>query len=159
MISWGTGAGEAFSFAAASDFNIVCVGTGHKYEREGLDRETLRLPKVQEEVILQSAARNPNTIVIIFAGGAIDMSAWKDEVKAIVYAGFGGEGMGEALADILMGTVNPSGSSPSLFRPVPRFSMQNTKMHVFPAIGKGWMSGTGTMSHTASPSRFRLVTV
>lgn len=109
MISWGTGAGEAFSFAAASDFNIVCVGTGHKYEREGVDRETLRLPKVQEEVILQSAARNPNTIVIIFAGGAIDMSAWKDEVKAIVYAGFGGEGMGEALADILMGTVNPSG--------------------------------------------------
>ena len=55
MISWGTGAGEAFSFAAASDFNIVCVGTGHKYEREGLDRETLSLPKVQEEVILQSA--------------------------------------------------------------------------------------------------------
>lgn len=109
IITWGAGAGEAFRFAAASDLSIVCVGTGQKYEREGYDRDTLRLPKTQEDIILESVRWNPNTIVIVFAGGPIDMSAWKNKVKAIVYAGFGGEGMGESLANILMGVVNPSG--------------------------------------------------
>ena len=41
--------------------------------------------------------------MVVFAGSAIDMSAWKDEVSAIVWAGFCGEGGGEALADILAG--------------------------------------------------------
>ena len=60
-------------------------------------------------MILEIARRNPNTVVVVFAGSAIDMSAWKDEVSAIVWAGFCGEGGGEALADILAGLVSPSG--------------------------------------------------
>ena len=69
----------------------------------------MRLPGPQEEMILEIARRNENTVVVIFAGSPIDMSAWKDEVSAIVWAGFCGESGGEALADILAGLVSPSG--------------------------------------------------
>lgn len=95
--------------AVTCDTAIVCVGTGAEIEFESGDRENMRLPKVQENVILEVARRNKNTIVVVFAGSAIDMSAWKDQVNAIVWAGFCGEGGGEALADILCGRVSPSG--------------------------------------------------
>ena len=101
--------------AAKSDVNIVCVGTGGRVEFEEGDRLTMRLPEVQERVILDSAACNPNTVVIVFAGAAVDMSAWEDSVEAILYAGFPGMGGAEALADILTGKVNPSGKLSETF--------------------------------------------
>lgn len=101
--------------AAKSDVNIVCVGTGGRVEFEEGDRLTMRLPEVQERAILDSAACNPNTVVIVFAGAAVDMSAWEDSVAAILYAGFPGMGGAEALADILTGKVNPSGKLSETF--------------------------------------------
>ena len=101
--------------AGRSDVNIVCVGTGVGIEYEDGDRKTLRLPAVQERAILDTAAQNPNTVVVLFAGSAIDVSAWVDRVKAVVYAGFTGEGGDEAVADILTGKVNPSGKLSETF--------------------------------------------
>lgn len=101
--------------AGRGDVNIVCVGTGEQIEYESGDRESLRLPAVQEQAILDTAAQNPNTVVVIFAGGAIDVSAWADKVKAIVFAGFPGEGGHEVLADILTGKINPSGKLSETF--------------------------------------------
>lgn len=95
--------------AAKADVNIVCVGTGARVEYEEGDRPTMRLSEVQERAILDTSACNPNTVVVVFAGAAVDMSAWEDCVAAIVYAGFPGMGGAEALADILTGAVNPSG--------------------------------------------------
>lgn len=79
---------KAFHDAAVSETAIVCVGTGSDIEYEGGDRANMRLPGPQEEMILEVARRNENTVVVIFAGSPIDMSAWKDEVSAIVWAGF-----------------------------------------------------------------------
>lgn len=100
---------KAFHDAAVCETAIVCVGTGSDIEYEGGDRANMRLPGAQEEMILEIARRNENTVVVIFAGSPVDMSAWKDEVSAIVWAGFCGESGGEALADILAGLVCPSG--------------------------------------------------
>ena len=100
---------KAFLYAAESDVAIVCAGTGADIECEGSDRESMRLPSVQENMILETARRCNKTVVVLFAGSALDMSAWKDKVSAIVWAGFCGEGGGEALADVLTGAVNPSG--------------------------------------------------
>ncbi len=95
--------------AARADAAVVCVGTGGGVEFEEGDRETLRLPDVQERAILETARQNPNTVVVVFAGAAVDMSFWEDKVAAIIYAGFPGMGGMDALADILSGKVNPSG--------------------------------------------------
>lgn len=101
--------------AAKSDVNVVCVGTGNPVEYEAGDRKTLRLPEVQERAILETAEQNENTVVVVFAGGAVDMSVWADKVRAILYAGFPGMGGDEVVVDILTGKINPSGKLSETF--------------------------------------------
>ena len=118
---------KAFLNAAQSDVAIVCVGTGADIEFEGGDRESMRLPAVQENMILETARRNAHTVVVLFAGSAVDTSAWQDAVSAIVLAGFCGEQGGAALADILTGRVCPSGklseSFPLCYEDTPVFGV------------------------------------
>lgn len=103
------------NMAAVADINIICAGTGVNIEAESYDRADMRLPLAQERAIADLAAINPDTVVIIFAGSAIDVSAWADKVKAIVYAGFCGERGMEALCNILCGKVNPCGKLSETF--------------------------------------------
>ena len=105
----------AIENAALSDVNIVFAGTGGDIEHEGNDRKHMRLSDVQERAILDTAADNSNTVVVLFAGAPIDMSAWIDEVAAVVWAGFPGEKGDIAVANILTGKVNPSGKLSETF--------------------------------------------
>ena len=61
------------------------------------------------------AAANKNTIVVMTAGGGVDMNAWLDRVPALVHAWFPGQEGGTALSEILFGDVNPSGRVPVTF--------------------------------------------
>ncbi|MBQ8880068.1 MAG: glycoside hydrolase family 3 C-terminal domain-containing protein [Clostridia bacterium] len=88
---------------------ILCIGNNDLVEIEGVDRSTIKLSQNHEKLILTLAKANPKLIVILYTGSAIDMSVWKDSVAAIVQAGFGGEGISEALANVLTGKVSPSG--------------------------------------------------
>lgn len=91
-----------------NDVAIVTVAVDKDKFEEGHDRETLRLSKAQEKAILTIASRI-RTVVIIYCGGVVDVSSWKDCVNGIVLAGYGGEGINEALSSILSGETNPSG--------------------------------------------------
>lgn len=101
--------------AATADVCIICAGTGAPFEYESFDRPTMKLPVAQERAILDLAAVNPNTVVALFAGSAIDVGAWADKVKAIIYVGFCGERGPNALCDVLCGKVNPSGKLSETF--------------------------------------------
>ncbi len=101
--------------AAECDVCIICAGTGSDIESEGYDRGDMRLPQWEEESILRLSKLNPNTVVVLFAGSAVDVSAWADGVAGIVYAGFCGEQGGEAVARVLTGEVNPSGKLSETF--------------------------------------------
>jgi len=83
-------------------------------EDEGRDREKrfFNLPGKQEALILECAAANPNTAVLISSGGGIGMSRWLDKVKSVVWMYYGGQNGGQAVADIVSGKVNPSGKLP-----------------------------------------------
>ena len=105
----------AIENAAESDVNIVFAGTGGEIEHEGNDRKHMKLSDVQERAILDTAAVNPNTVVVLFAGAPIDMSAWINEVAAVVWAGFCGERGDIAVANVLTGKVNPSGKLSETF--------------------------------------------
>lgn len=94
-----------------ADNAVVCVGFNSNMEGEGFDRP-FALPAFQQQLIKRVAEVNPNTVVVINAGGGIDMDAWEPEAKAIVMAWYGGQRWGTALADILTGKVNPSGRLP-----------------------------------------------
>ncbi len=103
------GAKYSYEKISTADTVVLCVGTGPEVETEGRDRTTLRLSKVQEDFIIQSARYNKNIVVVLYAGSAVDASPWIDKVKAVLLAGFSGEGVQEAVSLILSGKVNPSG--------------------------------------------------
>lgn len=104
-------AGEAALAASRADVAIVFA---NQYQTEGYDVPDLSLPDGQDALIAAVAAANPNTIVVLQTGGPVLMP-WKDEVKAIVEAWYPGARGGEAIAEVLFGTVNPSGRLPVTF--------------------------------------------
>lgn len=98
--------------AASYDLAIVYVGTDLRHSREDNDRVSLALPGAQGDLVSQVAARNPNTVVYMEAVGEIDISSFEPAVSAILWSSYNGQRKGESLADVLLGTHNPSGHLP-----------------------------------------------
>lgn len=94
---------------ASYDAVILFVGDRFGVEGENYDRQNLDLPFEQMELIKAISSRQRHTIVVTMAGSAINMSAWADRTPAILQAGYCGEAVGEAVAQILLGEINPSG--------------------------------------------------
>lgn len=105
---------QAARLAAQSEVALVFAGLSSEWESEGFDRATLRLPGNQDELIAKVAEANPNTVVIINAGSAMEMP-WLDKVAGAVQAWYPGQEAGNAIADVLFGDVNPSGKLPQTF--------------------------------------------
>jgi beta-glucosidase len=80
-------------------------------ETENSDRP-FDLPAAQVETIRVAMAANPRTIVVIDAGGAVDLQSFLDKVPALLWAWYPGQEGGTAIVDILFGEVNPSGKLP-----------------------------------------------
>ena len=107
---------EATGFHPAenADVAIVCVGLSPEVEGEGFDRG-FTLPVSQEQLIAKVARANPNTIVVLSGGGAVDMRAWIGRVPAVLQTWYLGQDAGTALSSILFGKSNPSGHLPCTF--------------------------------------------
>lgn len=106
---------KAVHAAALSDYTVLCVGNPSTCEFEGMDRQLIRLTSEEEIAIHALARSSEKLIVVVYAGSAIDMSDWIDEVDAVVWAGYGGEYCNQALAEVLTGKVNPSGKLTETF--------------------------------------------
>jgi beta-glucosidase len=102
------------ALAAKADAVVICVGFDPKTEGEGFDRP-FQLPSGQDELIQQISAVNKNTIVVLTAGGNVDMTGWIDKVPAVLHAWYPGQEGGRALAEILFGDHSPSGKLPVSF--------------------------------------------
>lgn len=103
---------EAVALASASELAVVVVGTNSAVESEGYDREDLRLPGRQDDLVRAVAATGTPTIVIVNAGAPVELP-WAGEVAAVVQGYFGGQEFGAALADVLLGDVEPGGRLPT----------------------------------------------
>lgn len=95
------------------DFNtaVVMVGYDTDTESEGSDR-TFDLPDPQNELICNVASKAKNVIVVVNSGGGFNFMPWIYNVKGVIMAWYPGQEGGTALANILKGTVNPSGKLP-----------------------------------------------
>jgi len=102
---------SAIDIARLADAVVLCVGYNADVETEGADRE-FQLPPGQDELIEKIVEANPNTIVTLTAGGAVDASRWIGKVAALLHNWYPGEEGGTALAEILFGDVDPSGRLP-----------------------------------------------
>lgn len=100
--------------AARVDAVILCVGFDPSTESEGADR-TFALPGGQDELIRQITGVNKNTILVLTAGGNVNMARWIDRVPAILHAWYPGQEGGTALAQLLFGDFSPSGKLPASF--------------------------------------------
>jgi beta-glucosidase len=78
----------------------------------GGDRDSLTLHPEDEALIQAVAAVNPKTIGVVMGGSAVIMEAWRERIPAILMLWYPGMEGGHALADILLGRVNPSGKLP-----------------------------------------------
>ncbi|MGH9431638.1 MAG: glycoside hydrolase family 3 C-terminal domain-containing protein [Terriglobia bacterium] len=99
------------NIAALADAVVVSVGFSPRTESEAFDR-AYRLPPGQDDLIKTVLAANPHTIVVLAAGGSVDTSEWIGRVPVLVQSWYGGTEAGRALAQVLLGRVDPSGRLP-----------------------------------------------
>jgi beta-glucosidase len=103
---------EAIEAAKNSDVAIIFAGSNRDYETEASDRRDLKLPFGQEELIQKVLAVNPRTIVVMVAGAPFEVEEISKKTSSLVWTWFNGSEGGNALADVLLGKVNPSGKLP-----------------------------------------------
>jgi len=99
---------ESSASVEQADVAVVFAGLPPEYESEGFDRENMKMPQEQVKLIEETAAKNPNTVVVLFSGAPVE-APWADKVKAILYMGLPGQAGGEAVKNLLYGIANPSG--------------------------------------------------
>jgi beta-glucosidase len=108
------GLDECVDAARRADAAVVCVGFDPITESEGYDRE-FRMSVALEKLIVAVAEVQPNSVVVLTAGGNVDMSSWLDRARGVLHAWYPGQAGGQAIAEILFGAVNPSGRLPATF--------------------------------------------
>ena len=112
---------EAEAAAANSDVVILCVGldatiegeegdTGNEFSSG--DKNDLRLPESQRELIKRVAKIGKPMIVVCAAGSSINI---EHDCDALIHAWYPGSEGGKAIADIIFGKVSPSGKLPVTF--------------------------------------------
>ncbi len=139
-----SGFDEAVSAARAADVAIV-VAAGRSglspaaTSGEARDVTDLRLPGVQADLVRAVAATGTPVVVVVLSGRAHALTDIVDAASALVQAWPLGEEGGHGLADVLLGTVNPSGRLPVT---LPRHVGQVPIHHAFRAGGgkSTWLS-------------------
>ncbi|HVW95693.1 MAG TPA: glycoside hydrolase family 3 C-terminal domain-containing protein [Mucilaginibacter sp.] len=106
---------QAVNAARSSDMAILFIGGNRDYESESRDRKDLSLPFHEQELVDAVTAVNPNTIVVVVGGAPYDIGKIKQNNHTIVWSWYNGSENGNALADVLLGKINPSGKMPFTF--------------------------------------------
>jgi beta-glucosidase len=106
---------EARELARGKDAVVVFAGTTEEIESEGYDRANLDIPASHVRLIETVAAVNPNVVVVMHSGSAVNLAAFDAKAKAILQAWLPGQAGGSAVANILFGEVNPSGKLSETF--------------------------------------------
>jgi beta-glucosidase len=121
----GSTTAAAAAVAKAADVAVVVVGDG---ESEGIDRSSLAANDQtctlfgctpgpganQNKLVAAVANANPNTIVVVQAGGPIAMP-WLRHVRGVLDTWYPGEQDGNIVASLLFGDANPAGKLPVTF--------------------------------------------
>ena len=147
---------DAEAAAAAADRAVVVVGTNAQVESEGHDRHSLALPGRQDELVRRVAATGTPTVVVVNAGSPV-LLPWEDDVAAVLIGWFGGQQMGEALADVLLGDAEPGGRLPTTWAaaeedvPVLDVTPVDGELHYDEGIHVGYRAWLG---HDARPAHW-----
>jgi len=128
---------EALAVAKKADIILFIGGNNRAVETEGSDRRDIKLPSGQDELLRKIAETNPEIITILVSGAPNDLNTVNPLSKALLISWFNGTEGGNALADVLLGNISPSGRLPFTL-PVkledsPAFTLKNYS----PGPGRG----------------------
>lgn len=98
----------AVSLAKLSDVVLLCVGLDEIMESEGMDRESLAISEGQQALIKAICEVNPN-VILVLSGGAPFLMPAREKYRAAIHGYLGGQAGAAAMADALLGKVNPGG--------------------------------------------------
>jgi len=99
---------EAVRICAGADVVLLCIGLDDRSEVEGQDRSHMKLPESHTALFHALARVNPN-IVLVLSGGAPFCLPESKRFRAAIHGYLSGQAGGPAMADALLGAVNPSG--------------------------------------------------
>lgn len=105
---------------------LFFIGLTDSFEGEGYDRESLDVPMNQVDLLERvSAIVGPKNVIAISFGGAPMDFSFEENVSALLHMYLGGQAVGEAIANLVSGKVNPSGklaeTMPNLIIDTPAF--------------------------------------
>jgi beta-glucosidase len=106
---------EAVNVAKRAKTVLFFTGTTSSMESEGFDRANIDLPLAHRRLLAAIAKVNPNVVVILNNGAAVDLRSTEPLARAILEAWLLGSAAGQPIADVLFGDINPSGKLSETF--------------------------------------------
>lgn len=128
---------QAVGVAQAADVALLYIALPSFKESEGYDRPDIDLTEQQVALIKAVAQVQPRTVVVLNNGAPVAMSAWIDDVDAVLEAWMMGQAGGAAIADVLFGRVNPCGKLAETFP----LKVADTPAHI------NWPGEAGRVRH------------
>jgi beta-glucosidase len=128
---------QAVGLAKSADVAILYIALPSFKESEGYDRPDLDLTDQQIALIKAVSKVQPHTVVVLNNGAPVAMSAWIDDVDAVLESWMMGQAGGAAVADVLFGRVNPSGKLAETFP----LKLSDTPSHL------NWPGGMGQVRY------------
>ena len=101
-------ASRAAALAKRADVVLLWLGLDEGSEAEGVDRQHMRLPENQLELLRSVRAANENIAVILSCGSPVETD-WDADAKALLHGYLGGQAGAAAIARLVSGRISPSG--------------------------------------------------
>ena len=96
----------------SADLIVAVLGEEREISGEAASRASLDLPDDQQRLLQSLIASGKPVVLVVMSGRPLTISWAAEHVAAIVQAWFLGSEGGNAIADVLFGTINPSGKLP-----------------------------------------------
>ena len=106
---------RAVAAAQAADVVLLAIGESQDMTGEAKSRTDIRIPPVQQRLAEAIAATGKPVVVLLRHGRAIALEGVVRDARAILATWFLGSEMGNAVADVVFGAVNPSARLPVSF--------------------------------------------
>lgn len=106
---------EAVAVAQKADVVIAAVGESAEMSGEASSRTDINLPGNQKELLKALLETGKPVVMVLFTGRPLSITWEKENVPAILNVWFAGSEAGDAIADVLLGKVNPSGKLTATF--------------------------------------------
>lgn len=99
---------RACALAEQADVVLLYIGLDEVTEAEGLDRQNMKIPQNQLDLLNALHEVNSNIVAVLSSGSAVEIP-WVSKVRGLVHAYLSGQAGAKAILRVISGEVNPSG--------------------------------------------------